>query len=111
MFFPRLSPVLGRWNWREYDKASTLTIYKAELRMHVDEVKTICGGKKSVSLNIVYDRIVFESSKVIALAIYPELEKTGIEMATKILREFYVKFAEDEYRRFEDYINSLGDGA
>lgn len=93
---------------RTYDKASTLTIYKAELQMKVKEVKSLCGGIKTVDLKIIYDRIVFEINNQLALAIYPELSKDAADLATKYLSEFFQQFAKQEFQDFENWLDSLG---
>jgi hypothetical protein len=93
---------------RSYDKASTLTIYKAELRMEVTQVKTLCGGVEKVNLHIAYDEVVFEINNQLALAIYPELSKEAADIAVQYLSEFFKKFAEQEFRDFETWLDSLG---
>lgn len=93
---------------RSYDKASTLTIYKAQLNMQVSEVKTICGGAKNVTLNISYDRIVFEINNQLAIAIYPELSKEAADIAVKYLTTFFKDFATKEFQKFENWLNTLG---
>lgn len=93
---------------REYDKASTLTLYKAELRMEVSKVKTICGGGSKVDLSIAYDQVVLEMSNELALAIYPKLASEAAEIATEFMSSFFKKFAEEEFDRFDQWLKSLG---
>lgn len=92
---------------RGYDKASTLTIYRAQLNMKVNEVKAICVSTRKVALDIAYDEVTFEINNDLALGLYPELSKQAIEEAAKYIGKFFHKFAEQEYQDFEKYIRSL----
>lgn len=93
---------------RSYDKASTLTIYRAELKTKTSQVKILCGGTKKIDLHIVYDRIVFEINNQLAIAIYPELSKQAVDIASRYLQQFFSQFAEEEFKRFDDWIKGLG---
>jgi hypothetical protein len=92
---------------RGYDKASTLTIYRAQLDMKVAEVKSICGGTKNVSLSMSYDEVVIELNNYLALALYPTLSKQAEAEAEKYILTFFTQFAAEEYSDFEKHLKSL----
>lgn len=92
---------------RGYDKASTLTIYRAQLDMRINEVKAICVSTRSVALDIKYDEVTFEINNELALALYPMLSKQAADIAAKYLSAFFLQFAEQEYQNFEKYLRSL----
>ena len=93
---------------RSYDKAATLTIYRAMLKMEVSTVKTLCGGTQKAELKMEYDEIVFEINNMLALAIYPDLSKQATEVAIKFMKDFFLKFAEDEFKKFYEWLKNLG---
>ncbi|GAB1537175.1 hypothetical protein ADMFC3_28060 [Geovibrio sp. ADMFC3] len=93
---------------RSYDKASTLTIYRAQLDMKTVDVRTICGGVKKVDLKISYDRVVFEINNTLALAIYPTLVGQATDIAAQFMSTFFKQFAEKEFNRFKKWLDDLG---
>lgn len=91
---------------RTYDKASTLTIYRAELKLEVKKVKTICAGTAKQDLHIDYDRIVFEINNALAQAVYEPLMKTAkAELVTR-LTEFFQSMAKEEFDAFDEWLKN-----
>ncbi len=89
---------------RSYDKASTLTIYRAELKLEVKKVKTICAGTAKQDLHIDYDRVVFEINNVLAQALYdPLVTAAKGELVTR-LTEFFLKMAREQFEDFDKWL-------
>ncbi len=82
---------------RSYDKASTLTIYRAELKLEVKKVKTICAGTAKQDLHIDYDRTVFEINNLLAQALYEPLVKAAKDELVARLTEFFLKMAREQF--------------
>lgn len=89
---------------RSYDKASTLTIYRAELKLEVKKVKTICAGTAKQDLHIEYDRIVFEINNVLAQALYEPLVKAAKDELVSRLTEFFLKMAKEQFDDFDKWL-------
>ncbi len=91
---------------RTYDKASTLTIYRAELKLEVSKVKTVCGGVQKQDLVIDYDRTVFEINNILAYALYPSLMETAKTELVARMTEFFLQMAKAEFDEFEKWLNN-----
>lgn len=89
---------------RTYDKASTLTIYRAELKLEVRQVKTICAGTAKQDLHIDYDRIVFEINNALAQALYEPLMNTSKEELVTRLTGFFKTMAKQEFDAFDEWL-------
>lgn len=92
---------------RGYDKASTLTIYRAQLNMKVSDVKAICVETRNITLDIAYDEVTFEINNALALGLYPALSKQAVDIAAEHIGKFFLEFAEQEYRDFERFLRDL----
>jgi hypothetical protein len=92
---------------RGYDKASTLTIYRAQLNMKVSDVKAVCVSTRNITLDMSYDEVVFEINNTLALALYPQLSQLAVIEATKFISAFFNQFAAQEYRDFDKWLKSL----
>lgn len=92
---------------RSYDKASTLTIYRAELKLKVREVKTICAGSAEQDLHIEYDRVVFEINNLLAQALYEPLVKSAKDELVARLTEFFLKLAKEQFDAFDAWLKEL----
>lgn len=90
---------------RSYDKASTLTIYRAELKLEVKQVKTICAGTAKQDLHIEYDRIVFEINNTLAQAMYDPLVKVAKDELVTRLTEFFLQLAKEQFDVFDEWLN------
>jgi len=93
---------------RRYSKASTLTIYKAELHNKVVDIKTMCGSAEKVDLDIAYDEIVFELNNALAIAMYEPMMKVAKDKMVDFVSEFFQKMAAGAIDDFNDWINGLG---
>lgn len=91
---------------RTYDKASTLTIYRAELKLEVHQVKTICAGTSKQDLHIDYDRVVFEINNALAQALYGPLMETAKGELVKRLTEFFLQLARAEFEKFDAWMKN-----
>ena len=89
---------------RSYDKASTLTIYRAELKLEVKKVKTICAGTAKQDLHIDYDRTVFEINNLLAQALYEPLVKAAKDELVARLTEFFLKMAREQFDDFDKWL-------
>lgn len=92
---------------RTYDKASTLTIYRAEMKSKVSEIKTTCGGTKSSQLDIIYDEITLEINNELAIGLYPALSEKTIEIAARELTKFAEQMADKQFKEFKQWLESL----
>lgn len=92
---------------RTYDKASTLTIYRAELNLEVKKVKTICAGTAKQNLHISYDRIVLEINNALAQALYAPLVTTAKDLLVDELTSFFLKMAREQFDSFNKWLQEL----
>lgn len=91
---------------RTYDKASTLTIYRAELKLEVKKVKTICAGVAKQDLHIDYDRVVFEINNTLAQALYDPLIETAKSELVERLTQFFLQLARAEFEKFDAWLKN-----
>lgn len=91
---------------RTYDKASTLTIYRAELKLEVSKVKTVCAGTQKQNLVIDYDRTVFEINDILAYALYPSLMETAKSELVARLTQFFLQMAREQFKKFDDWLKN-----
>lgn len=92
---------------RSYDKASTLTIYRAELKLAVKQVKTICAGTAKQDLHIEYDRVVFEINNLLAQAVYQPLLDTAKGELVSRLTAFFQTMAKEQFDTFDEWLKDL----
>lgn len=92
---------------RTYDKASTLTIYRAEMKSKVSEIKTTCGGTKSSQLDLIYDEITLEINNELAIGLYPALSQKTIDIAVRELTKFAEQMADKQFKEFRKWLDSL----
>lgn len=91
---------------RSYDKASTLTIYRAELKLEVRKVKTICAGAAKQNLHIDYDRTVFEINNALAQALYGPLIETAKSELVNRLTQFFLQLAREQFEKFDAWLKN-----
>lgn len=92
---------------RSYDKASTLTIYRAELKLEVKKVRTICAGTAKQDLHIDYDRTVFEINNALAQVLYEPLMNTAKDELVTRLTAFFLAMAKEEFDNFDAWLKNL----
>lgn len=93
---------------RSYSKASTLTIYRAQLDMETKIVKTLCGGTARAHLVVDYDQVDFEINNTLALGLYDALVKVAVDEAVAFMTSFFKLYAKQEFDRFDAWLKSLG---
>lgn len=91
---------------RTYDKASTITIYRAELKLEVSKVKTVCGGVQKQDLVIDYDRTVLEINNMLAFALYPSLIDAAKTELIERMTQFFLQWAKAEFDEFEKWLKN-----